>query len=124
MVHPKQTVVTADQVSATHESTRPAHPSTAAVHGWEIFIGPRSIGFVDGGQAGAGCWSGGPERLRKAFAFLGVPGAELLTFDVESMVTEELPVTLAEHEQMCETWNWDDRWRRGELDEYRGWASR
>ena len=119
MVHPKQTVVRDDQITATYLFRQ--QPDIAGpAGGYEIFIGPRSIGFVT-------TWHGHNPSvvLVPVLVFLGVSEAEACSADFrETIIDDQLPVTLAEIEAISETWMWGDRLRRGELDQYRGFASR
>jgi len=120
VVHPKQTVVRDDQITATHLYRQGQDDGVGPAGGYEIFIGTRSIGFVT-------TWhSHRPDVvLVPILTYLGVPEADALRADFRaSIIDSKLPVTLAEIEAISETWMWGDRLRRGELEQYRGFASR
>lgn len=125
MVHPKQTQVTPDQITATYEYVKavPGYQTDPGLDehgGHEIFIGTRSIGFVP--------WTPGTgmtESLIPALEFLGVD--PLVICDDAArlrLVDDQLCITQAELDQISETWSWDERMARGELEQYRGIASR
>lgn len=125
MVHPKQTAVTPEQITATYEyvKAQPGYQRDGGLDehgGHEIFIGTRSIGFVP--------WAPGTgltTSLIPALEFLGIDGPTLCDDRArEAIVDDQLAITQAELDQITETWLWDDRMARGELEQYRGFASR
>jgi hypothetical protein len=120
MVHPKQTVVTPEQITATHLYRQNEDGGPGPAGGYEIFIGTRSIGFVTTWHA-----HNPSVVLVPILVFLGIPEAQACNPEFrKSIIDDRLPVTLAEIEQISETWMWGDRLRRGELAEYEGVAAR
>lgn len=84
--------------------------------GWSIFIDSRDIGFVPERFQGT-------QALRDALDFLGVPNAQAMDYSPGATVVDaEHEFTGTQYASLVNTWEWDDRLMRGELEQYRGMA--
>lgn len=90
------------------------------VAGYEIFVDHVSIAFVPylPGQSPT-------EALTEPLLFLGFTPAHCARNDFRAgLVDEYLAISRQDIASVTETWLWDDRLARGELEKFRGIATR